>query len=87
MIQLLHDRVLIRRIPIPEKTRGGIILPLKAIELPQIGHIVAIGPHNPDLLAVGSMVIIRRFEGQRVWLNGEELHLLRIEDLLAEVRE
>ena len=87
MIRLLKDKVLIRRLPIPEKTRGGIFLPLKAIELPQLGHIVAIGPKNPDELPIGQMVLFKRFEGKRLFLNGEELHLMLIEDLLCAIKE
>jgi chaperonin GroES len=86
-LRLLHDLVLIRRLEIPPQTRGGIILPLKAIELPQLGHVVAIGPRNPDQIQIGEMVLMKKFEGHRLFLNGEELHLMHIEDLLAAIKE
>ena len=85
--KLRHKSVAIKRIPIPNTTPGGIYLPLMAIELPQIGHVVAIGPLNPDGVLVGDMVIFKKFEGHRLWLEDEEFLLLFIEDLIAVIKE
>lgn len=86
-LKLLHDYVLVRRIPMPETTQSGLYLPLKAVEVPQLGHIVCIGPKNPESLRPGALVLMRKFEGHRLEFLGEIFHLLKVYDILAEIKE
>lgn len=83
MLRLVHDRVLVKRISTPTQTKGGIYLPLVATELPQLGHITHLGTNNPNELSVGDLVLVKKFEGARLWVIGEELWAFRQEDLLA----
>lgn len=87
MIRMRNNRVLVKRIPIPEKTKGGIILPLQAIELPQLAHVISIGPINPEQIQPGDMVLIKKFEGHRWEKDGEVFHLMHISDLLAVIKD
>lgn len=87
MIRMRNNRVLVKRIPIPETTRGGLILPLSAIELPQLANVISIGPINPENIQVGDLVLIKKFEGHRWEHNGEVLHLMHISDLLAVIKD
>lgn len=85
-----NDRVLVRRITQPTSTQGGIILPDRAQQLPQLGFVIAIGPKNPEEIMPGDMVIVKKFEGSR-WepdpINKpEEVYwLFRRDDILAVV--
>lgn len=87
ILRLLHNWVIVERIPVPQTTQGGIHLPLIAIELPQLGHIKFIGPKNPDNLVVGNLVMFRKFEGKRIQIEAAELWLLTIDDLLLTIKE
>jgi chaperonin GroES len=84
-IKLRHDNVIVKRIPIPSTTKGGVVLPLAAIELPQLANIIAIGPRNPEKLKPGDLVILSKFKGLLYELYGEDYYLLHINDLLAVV--
>lgn len=85
--RLRNKSVAVKRIPIPKTTKGGLVLPSVAIEFPQVGHVVAIGTLNPDNILIGDMVIFKKFEGHRLWLEEEEFLLLFIEDLIAVIKE
>lgn len=87
MLRLIQDRVLVRRIAPPSTTKGGIYLPLLATELPQLGHIHAIGPKNPDLLRIGDLVLVKKFEGVRIYLDDIEYYLFYLDEVLAVVRD
>lgn len=84
------DYVLVKRLQSPSATKGGIVLPGSARELPQIATVVAIGPKNPEQVRVGDMVLLMKFAGVR-WVpdsNNEEddYYLLRVKELLAVIR-
>lgn len=87
MLTLIHDRVLIKRIPMPSTTKGGIYLPLIATELPQLGHIHALGTRNPDGLRLGDLVLVKKFEGVRLYLEDIEYYLFYLDEILAVVRD
>ena len=89
----LHDRILVRRIEADEKTAGGIIIPDTAKEKPSEGEVIAVGPGRrneageriaPDL-RVGDRVLFGKYAGQGVKVDGEELLVLREEDIVAVV--
>ncbi|MGI9533609.1 MAG: co-chaperone GroES [Thermodesulfobacteriota bacterium] len=90
-IRPLHDRVLIRRLDVEEKTKGGIIIPDAAQEKPQEGEVVAVG--NGKLLDDGSIqplnvkvkdkVLFGKYGGAEIALGGEDMLILKEDEILA----
>ena len=91
----LHDRVLVRRIEAEEKTAGGIIIPDNAKEKPSEGEIVAVGGGakaedgkvTPLDVKAGDRVLFGKYSGQTVKVDGEELLVMKEEDLFAVVEK
>ena len=87
----LHDRVLIRRVEVPETTAGGIIIPDTAKEIPQEGDVIAVGPgirdENGKVTALdvrkGDHVLFAEYSGTDITIVGEELLILRESDVLG----
>jgi chaperonin GroES len=87
----LGDRVVVRPLQAEEKTKGGIVLPDTAKEKPQEGEIVAVGKgrtlDNGSVVApevkVGDRVLYGKYSGNEIVVEGEELMIMREEDLLA----
>jgi|SRR5688500_15866934 chaperonin GroES len=90
-IRPLHDRVVIKRIAEEEKTKGGIIIPDTAKEKPVEGEVVAVGNGavNQDgkvrALDVkkGDRVLFGKYSGNEIKLDGQELIIMREDDILA----
>lgn len=90
-IRPLHDRIVIKRLEAETKTKGGIIIPDAAKEKPIEGRVVAVG--NGKLLKngtlrpldvkVGDTVLIGKYSGNEVKLDGDEHVLIREDDVLA----
>ncbi len=93
MFRPLHDRVLVRRIDGDTKSAGGIIIPDTAKEKPSEGEVVAVGPGARDengkiapmSVKVGDHVLFGKWNGTEVKLNGEELLIVKEEDLFGVV--
>ena len=86
----LHDRVLVRRIEEDRKTAGGIIIPDTAKEKPQEAKVVAVGPgrleegkHVAPEVKKGDKVLIGKYSGTEVKINGDEHLIMREDDILA----
>jgi chaperonin GroES len=87
----LHDRVLVRRVEAEEKTAGGIIIPDTAKEKPQEGEVVAVGTgkrsKDGELISldvkVGDRVLMPKWGGQEIKIDGEEYQVLKEEDLFG----
>ncbi|MCU0655778.1 MAG: co-chaperone GroES [Polyangiaceae bacterium] len=92
-IRPLQDRVVIKRVDVEEKTKGGIIIPDAAKEKPVEGKVVAVGNGKalsngslrPLDVKVGDRVLFGKYSGTEVKLDGEEHVLLREDDILAVV--
>ena|ERR1035437_6044692 len=90
-IQPLFDNVLIKPLEAQVKTASGIILPETAQEKPQMGQIVAVGPGKVTpkgekekiVVKVGQKVMYKKWGGNEVKLNGEELVMVEQKDILA----
>ena len=91
MIRPLQDRVLVKRVEAEETTATGIIIPDTAKEKPQEAKIVALGTGKTDEsgkkvkfeVKVGDRVIVSKYGGTEVKLNGETYSLLREDDILG----
>src|SRR6516225_4298586 len=90
-VRPLHDRILVRRTAEETKTAGGIIIPDTAKEKPQRGEIVAAGKGRisdegkvmPLEVKVGDKILFGKYSGTELKLNGEELLMMREEDVLG----
>jgi chaperonin GroES len=90
-IRPLQDRVLIKRVAEEGKTKGGIIIPDTAKEKPIEGEVVAVGTGHvskdgkvrPLDVKKGDRVLFGKYGGNEVRLEGEELLIMREEDILA----
>jgi len=92
-LQPLGDRVILKRIDNAEqKTAGGIVLPDSAKEKPQEAEVIAVGPGKlddgkrikPDV-AVGDKVIIAKWGGTEVKVDGAEYVIVNEDDILAKL--
>jgi len=92
-IRPLHDRVVVRRMEEERKSAGGIVIPDSAAEKPIQGEIVAVGKgkimDNGDTrsldVKVGDKVLFGKYSGTEVKLDGEELLVMREEDIMCVV--
>jgi chaperonin GroES len=91
-IKPLADRVVIKMLEAEETTKSGIILTSKAQEKPQVAEVVAVGPGGVVdgkevvmQVAVGDRVLISKYAGTEVKLEGQEYTILRQDDILAKV--
>jgi chaperonin GroES len=90
-VRPLADRILVRRIEEKETVRGGIIIPDTAKEKPQEGEIVAVGPgrlnEEGKRIAMevkkGDRVLIGKYSGTDVKIDGVEYTILREDDVLG----
>lgn len=90
-IRPLHDRVVVRRMEEERKTASGIIIPDSATEKPDRGEVMAVGPGKVGddnervalQVKVGDKVLFGKYAGTAVKIDGEELLIMREEDLLA----
>jgi chaperonin GroES len=90
-VQPLADRILVRRLEEEEVKRGGIIIPDTAKEKPQEGEVVAVGPGRvtedgkriPMEVKKGDRILIGKYSGTEVKIEGDEFVILREDDVLA----
>ena len=85
-IRPLGDRVLIKRLEAEEKTKSGIVLPGSAQEKPQLAEVIAVGPGTDDVkmeVKKGDRVIISKYSGTDIKMDGEDLIIVSQKDILA----
>jgi chaperonin GroES len=89
-IKPLGDRVVIKMLEAEETTKSGIVLAGAAKEKPQVAEVFAVGPGGlvdgkevKMTLAVGDKVLISKYAGTEVKLDGVEYMILRQSDILA----
>ena len=90
-IRPLHDRVIVKRIEEERKTASGIVIPDSAAEKPDQGEVLAAGTGKiledgkvrPIAVKVGDRVLFGKYSGQTVKVDGEELLVMREEDIMG----
>ena len=90
-VKPLADRILVRRIEEKEVKKGGIIIPDTAKEKPQECEVVAVGPgaigEDGKRISMdvkkGDRVLIGKYAGSEVKIDGKEYIIMREEDVLA----
>lgn len=87
-IKPLADRVLLKAQEAEETTASGIVLASAAQEKPEVSEVIAVGPgtdEHPMTVKVGDKVIIGKYSGTQVKLDGTEYTIADIKDVLAVV--
>ncbi len=87
----LHDRVIVKRLENETKTASGIVIPDNAAEKPDQGEVMAVGPGKrndkgeltPVGVSVGDRVLFGKYAGQSVKIDGEEVLVMREEDIMG----
>lgn len=87
----LHDRVVIKRLEDERTSAGGIVIPDTATEKPVRGKVLAVGTGKvlsdgkvlPLEVKVGDVVVFGKYAGTEIKLNGEEVVVMREEDILG----
>ena len=90
-IRPLHDRVIVRRMEEERTSAGGIVIPDSATEKPAQGEILAAGKGkinesgevSPLDVKVGDKVLFGKYAGTEVKVEGEELLVMREEDIMG----
>jgi chaperonin GroES len=90
-IRPLHDRVIIKRMEEERMSAGGIVIPDSAAEKPIRGEVMAVGHgkrnDKGDLVAldvkVGDKVLFGKYSGTEVKVDGQDLLVMREEDIMA----
>ena len=91
MLKPLGDRIVVKTIEAETVSRGGIVLPDSAKERPQTGEVIAVGPgktlDNGTVAAlevsVGDKVVYSKYGGTEIKVGGEEVMILRQDDILG----
>ena len=91
----LHDRVIIKRLDNERKTASGLVIPENAAEKPDQGEVLAVGNGKiledgnvrPIGVKVGDKVLFGKYSGQTVKVEGDELLVMREEDIMAVVEQ
>jgi chaperonin GroES len=94
-IRPLHDRILAKRLEGQEKTAGGLFIPDTAKEKPLEAEIIAVGNGKVTEdgkvrqleVKKGDKVLIGKYSGSEVKLDGEEHIILREDDILAVIEK
>jgi len=94
-IRPLHDRVIIRRMEEEKTSPGGIVIPDSAAEKPVKGQVVAVGKgkilDNGDIRPLdvkkGDLILFGKYSGTEVSVDGEELLVMREDDITAIISE
>jgi chaperonin GroES len=87
----LHDRLVVKRLDNENKTASGIVIPDNAAEKPDQGEVLAVGNGKiledgkvrPLDVKVGDKVLFGKYSGQTVKVDGNELLVLREDDVMA----
>lgn len=90
-IRPLHDRVIVKRVEAERTTASGIVIPDSAGEKPDQGEVLAVGPGKRDDagkhvaldVKVGDRVLFGKYAGQSVKVDGQEVLVMREEDIMG----
>ena len=94
-IRPLHDRLIVKRLEEERKTASGIVIPDTAAEKPDQGEVLAVGKGKvledgkvrPLDLNVGDRILFGKYSGQTVKVQGEELLVMREEDVMGVIEK
>ena len=89
----LHDRIIVKRLTEDLQTKSGILIPDGVGEKPDQGEVIAVGNGKktddgvviPMDVKVGDRVLFGKYSGQTVKVDGEELLVMREEDVMGRI--
>ena len=87
-IKPLQDRVVVKMTEAEETTKSGIILSGSAKEKPEVAEVIAVGEGKKDVtmtVKTGDKILISKYAGTNVKLDGEEYIIVKMDDILAVV--
>ncbi|WP_032112407.1 co-chaperone GroES [Candidatus Paracaedibacter symbiosus] len=87
----LHDRVLVKRVDVEEKTKSGIIIPDTAKEKPQEGEVIAVGPGirhengtvTPLDVKKGDRILFGKWSGTEIKIDGQDYLVMKETDIVG----
>ena len=90
-IRPLYDRIIVKRTDAERSTASGIVIPDSAGEKPDQGQVLAVGPGKllasgelrPLAVKAGDRVLFGKYTGQAIKVDGNEVLVLREEDVIA----
>ena len=90
-IRPLHDRVIVKRMEEERMSAGGIVIPDSATEKPVQGEVMAVGngkkmdngESRPLDVKVGDKILFGKYSGTEVKIGGDELLVMREEDIMG----
>ena len=90
-IRPLHDRVIVKRLESERTSPGGIVIPDSAAEKPVEGKVMAVGKGKiledgqvrPLDVKIGDKILFGKYSGTEVKVDGEDLVVMREEDVMA----
>ncbi len=91
----LGNRILVKRLEMEEKLKGGILLPDTAKKKQEQAEVLAIGTGKKDknghlipiAVKVGDIILMEKYSGQEVTLNDQDYVILRADDIIAIVEK
>ncbi len=94
-IRPLHDRIIVKRLEEETKTASGIVIPDTAAEKPEQGDVMAVGKGKktddgkiiPIDLKIGDRVLFGKYAGQTVKVDGDELLVMREDDIMGVIEK
>jgi chaperonin GroES len=94
-IRPLQDRIIVKRVEEESKSKGGIIIPDTAKEKPQECEVIAVGPGKvaddgkrvPLEVKKGDRILISKYSGTEVKIDGEDLLVMREDDVMAVIEK
>ena len=90
-VRPLYDRILVERNDAPERSKSGLYLPSSSSEKPSQGKVLSVGEGHlkdngklrPLQVQIGDTVVFGKYSGSEITVDGEELLILREEDVLG----
>lgn len=89
-VKPLFDRVVVKMTEVEETSKGGLILTAASKEKPQFAEVIAVGPGGDRegkttamCVNVGDKVVISNYAGSKIKVDGDELIIVNMSDILA----
>jgi len=82
----IHERVIVKEIPTPDRTNGGLFIPVEAQEMPTTGTVIMVGNlvnKEGEDIQKGDTVMYMKYAGLPIKINGEDCRILMVNDIIC----